>query len=50
MALPRLVATMDELNIEGDTIDIASVDLSNSYDYFGCDMIQCPMGVPAVLP
>ena len=42
----RLVAeAMDELDIEGITIGIASVGCSyNSYDYFGCDMIQCPHG------
>lgn len=47
----RLVAeAMDDLDIEGNTIGIASVGCSyNSYDYFGCDMIQCPHGrAPAV--
>lgn len=47
----RLVAeVLDELNIEGKTIGIASVGCSyNSYDYFGCDMIQAPHGrAPAV--
>ena len=38
----RLVAeALDELDIEGKTIGIASVGCSyNSYDYFACDMIQ----------
>ena len=42
----RLVAeALDELDIEGKTIGIASVGCSyNSYDYFGCDMIQAPHG------
>ena len=47
----RLVAeALDELDIEGKTIGIASVGCSyNSYDYFGCDMIQAPHGrAPAV--
>ncbi|NLN64091.1 MAG: 2-oxoglutarate oxidoreductase [Clostridiaceae bacterium] len=47
----RLVAeALDELEIEGRTIGIASVGCSyNSYDYFGCDMIQAPHGrAPAV--
>jgi 2-oxoglutarate ferredoxin oxidoreductase subunit beta len=47
----RLVAeAMDELDIEGKTVGIASVGCSyNSYDYFGCDMIQAPHGrAPAV--
>ncbi|HEY8499447.1 MAG TPA: thiamine pyrophosphate-dependent enzyme [Clostridia bacterium] len=47
----RLVAeVLDELNIEGKTIGIASVGCSyNSYDYFACDMIQAPHGrAPAV--
>lgn len=47
----RLVAeAMDELEIEGKTVGIASVGCSyNSYDYFGCDMIQAPHGrAPAV--
>ena len=47
----RLVAeALDELDIEGKTIGIASVGCSyNSYDYFACDMIQAPHGrAPAV--
>lgn len=47
----RLVAeVMDELNIEGRTVGIASVGCSvMSYDYFACDMIQAPHGrAPAV--
>ncbi len=47
----RLVAeAMDDLEIEGKTVGIASVGCSyNSYDYFGCDMIQVPHGrAPAV--
>ena len=47
----RLVAeVMDELDIEGKTVGIASVGCSvMCYDYFGCDMIQAPHGrAPAV--
>lgn len=47
----RLVAeVIDELEIEGKTVGIASVGCSyNSYDYFSCDMIQAPHGrAPAV--
>ena len=41
----RLVAeALDELDIEGKTIGIASVGCTYSYDYFGCDMIQAPHG------
>ena len=44
----RLVAeALDELDIEGKTVGIASVGCSyNSYDYFACDMIQAPHGRP----
>lgn len=47
----RLVAeVMDELDIEGRTVGIASVGCSvMCYDYFACDMIQAPHGrAPAV--
>ncbi|WP_099204383.1 thiamine pyrophosphate-dependent enzyme [Scatolibacter rhodanostii] len=47
----RLVAeVMDELNIEGRAVGIASVGCSvMCYDYFACDMIQAPHGrAPAV--
>ena len=47
----RLVAeTVDELDIEGQTIGIASVGCSvMNYDYFNFDMIQAPHGrAPAV--
>lgn len=47
----RLVAeVMDELEIEGKTIGVASVGCSVfSYDYFNCDMVQAPHGrAPAV--
>ncbi len=47
----RLVAeALDDLDIEGKTVGIASVGCSyNSYDYFACDMIQAPHGrAPAV--
>ena len=47
----RLVAeTMDELDIEGDTIGVAPVGCSvMAYDFFGCDMIEAAHGrAPAV--
>lgn len=47
----RLIAeTVDELDIEGQTIGIASVGCSvMNYDYFNFDMIQAPHGrAPAV--
>jgi len=47
----RIVAeVLDELDIEGRTVGIASVGCSyNSYEYFSCDMIQAPHGrAPAV--
>lgn len=47
----RLVAeVMDELDIEGKAVGIASVGCSvMCYDYFACDMIQAPHGrAPAV--
>lgn len=47
----RLVAqAMDELEIEGNTVGVASVGCSvMSYNYFGCDMVQAPHGrAPAV--
>lgn len=47
----RLVAeAIDELNIEGSTVGIASVGCSvMAYNYFECDMIQAPHGrAPAV--
>lgn len=47
----RLVAqAMDELDIEGNTVGVASVGCSvMSYNYFGCDMVQAPHGrAPAV--
>ncbi len=47
----RLVAeTMDELDIEGETIGVAPVGCSViSYDFFGCDMIEAAHGrAPAV--
>ncbi|HCC35835.1 MAG TPA: 2-oxoglutarate oxidoreductase [Ruminococcaceae bacterium] len=47
----RLVAeTMDELNIEGDTVGIAPVGCAvMAYNYFACDMVQAPHGrAPAV--
>jgi len=41
---------MDELEIEGNTVGVASVGCSvMSYNYFGCDMVQAPHGrAPAV--
>ncbi len=47
----RLVAeTLEELDVLGDTVGIASVGCSvMSYDYFSCDMVQAPHGrAPAV--
>lgn len=47
----RLVAeVMDELNIEGNTIGVASVGCTyNNYEYFNCDMVQAAHGrAPAV--
>ena len=47
----RLVAEcLDELNITGTTIGVASVGCSVfSYNYFSCDMVQAPHGrAPAV--
>ncbi len=47
----RLVAeAMDELDIEGRTVGVASVGCSvMSYDYFNCDMVQAAHGrAPAV--
>ncbi len=47
----RLVAeTIDELDIEGQTIGVAPVGCSvTSYDFFGCDMIEASHGrAPAV--
>lgn len=47
----RLVAeAIDDLDIEGDAVGIASVGCSvMCYNYFGCDMIQAPHGrAPAV--
>ena len=47
----RLVAeTLDELDIEGDTIGVSPVGCSyNNFEYFNCDMQQAPHGrAPAV--
>jgi 2-oxoglutarate ferredoxin oxidoreductase subunit beta len=47
----RLVAeVIDELEIEGQTIGVASVGCTyNSYEYFNCDMVQAAHGrAPAV--
>lgn len=47
----RLVAeAMDELEIEGKTVGVASVGCTyNSYEYFNCDMVQAAHGrAPAV--
>ena len=47
----RLVCeTMDELDIEGQTVGVAPVGCSvMSYDFFGCDMIEAAHGrAPAV--